>query len=90
MCGTFARSEKAFRKYVCHGKIGKCVHPYYYTFTNAIITQDDFPDYDSIVSAKHAIGKRRIEVSGNMEAQSKKAQRIYDKMDATITSLGIN
>lgn len=52
------------------------------------MTKSEKPvDYEAIVSAKEVIGKRRAEVNTNMESQSRKAQKVYDKMDATISNL---
>ena len=45
-------------------------------------------DYEAIVRDKQSINKRRLDVNSRMEAQSKKAQKVYDKMDATISDLG--
>ena len=41
-----------------------------------------------MLSAKKEIDMRRQEINSKMDAQSKQAQRVYDKIDGAIADLG--
>lgn len=56
---------------------------------NLYTPQDEPIDYEYMVAAKREVDKRRGEVNSKMDAQSKQAQKVYDKIDGAIADLGM-